>query len=111
MPPKLVWTEPRDSQLRRLRNDGADWDIIATSLSITRNAVMERARRIGARLPPPETLADNQASFLTDPLREPLAAGHPVTWHAITAGTALDGSFYPAFPSSETLQNGTNHEH
>jgi hypothetical protein len=48
MPPKLVWTEPRDSQLRRLRNDGADWDIIATSLSITRNAVMERARRIGA---------------------------------------------------------------
>jgi hypothetical protein len=94
MPPKHVWTEPRDTQLRRLRHDGADWGAIAATLSMSRNAVMERARRIGARLPPPESVASAQARLLMDPSRDPLPAGHTVTWTAITAGTALAGTGY-----------------
>jgi hypothetical protein len=38
MPEKLVWTEPRDTQLKRLRAQGDSWDAIAAALEISRNA-------------------------------------------------------------------------
>lgn len=90
MPKKLPWTDAQDVQLRRLRAEGATWDAIADLLGMTRWAVIERGRRIGARLPP--------ADFVLPPddlERAPLPAGHPRAWGAITHGTVLEGMPYP----------------
>lgn len=84
MPEKLVWTDPRDSLLKRMRAQGAAWEAIATALGISRNAAIERGRRIGARLPPPEYVPEPE-----DPEREPMPAGHSVSWGAIVTGTCL----------------------
>jgi hypothetical protein len=90
MPKKLEWTDAQDAQLRRLRAEGATWDGIAAVLGLTRWAAMDRGRRIGARLPPPDFVRPPE-----DPAREPLPAGHPRSWDAINAGTVLEGSPYP----------------
>ena len=90
MPKKLPWTDAQDAQIRRLRAEGADWDGIAALLGLTRWAVIERGRRIGARLPP--------ADFIPAPEdldRDPHPPGHPLTWGAITAGTVLADTPYP----------------
>lgn len=97
MPTKRPWTQAQDETIRRTRRDGATWDAIATALGTSRNAVIERGRRIGARRAPPppaDPAADAQAA-LRDPAREPMPPGHPVAWGAITAGTSLDGHAYP----------------
>lgn len=89
MPRNYVWTEGQDMQIRRRRIEGASWETIAAELSLDLAAVMDRARRIGTsgsrptRGPP------------TDPLREPLPAGHPASWGALTSGTVLEGAPYP----------------
>jgi hypothetical protein len=87
MPRKTVWTEGQDTQIRRLRTEGATWDIIAIALGLARWTVIERGRIIGVgRVPPnaPAALAD-------DPGRDPLPAGHAATWGVINRGTSLDG--------------------
>jgi hypothetical protein len=89
MPQKLVWTGQRDLQIKRMRADRASWDSIALSLGISRNAAIERGRRIGARLPPPVSTPAAE-----DPDRPPLPPGHPTTWGLITAGTCLAGEAY-----------------
>ncbi len=90
MPEKLIWTEPRDAQLKRMRSQGLPWDAIAAALGISRNAAIERGRRIGARLPPPEYVPEPE-----DKERPPLPPGHPASWGAIVAGTCLEGTPYP----------------
>ena len=89
MSPSLIWTAARDLQLKRLRAEGASWNTIAAALGLSRFAVIERARRIGARKPP------DHAPASEDPERETLPAGHSVTWGSITAGTVLEGLAYP----------------
>jgi hypothetical protein len=90
MPIKLTWTATQDDQIRRLRSEGVTWDAIAAQLALSRWSVIERGRRINARrqrarrAPPPDL-----------PDREPLPAGHPVSWNALTVGTVLDGTDYP----------------
>lgn len=84
MPRKTVWTEGQDTQIRRLRIEGASWDVIALALSLARWTVIERARTIGAERPPPNAIA-----VLDEADREPLPAGHTETWGAINRGTAL----------------------
>lgn len=96
----LVWTEPRDAVLVRLRQAGLSWDSIAGKLGISRWSVVERGRLIGAYKPPrPRPIAT-----LLDLGREPLPAGHPTTWGAITAGTEEAGTRYP-FPPLPPLSN------
>jgi hypothetical protein len=90
MPKRLTWTDAQDTQLKRLRAEGGSWDAIAAALGLTCWAVMQRGRRIGARLPPPDFVAPPE-----DPMREPLPAGDPRTWGAITDGTVLEGTVYP----------------
>jgi hypothetical protein len=86
MPRKLLWTEGQDTQIRRLRTEGAEWDLIAQTLGLTRWAVIERGRRLGVSRRPVNTpTAPDEAE------RAPLPAGHPDTWVAITKGTALEG--------------------
>jgi len=90
MPKKLPWTQGQDAQLRRLRAEGANWDAIAALLGLTRWAVIERGRRIGARHPPADFVPPPE-----DPGRPPLPAGHPTSWGTITRGTVLDAVPYP----------------
>ena len=89
MPRKLEWSPPRDAVLCRLRAEGAGWEAIAAELAISRNAAIERGRRLGARLPPmPREPAP------PDPNREPLAAGSVESWEPLVAGSMLEGCEY-----------------
>lgn len=93
MPQKLIWSPPRDAELMRLRAEGETWDEIARLFGISRNAAIERGRRLGARLPARAAPADTGPR--RDPDRPPLPAGHPITWGAITAATVLAETAYP----------------
>jgi hypothetical protein len=90
MPRKLAWTDAQDAQIKRLRSQGATWDTIAATLHVTRWTVIDRGRRIGARLPPPDFVPEPE-----DPERPPLLPGDARSWGAITAGTLLAGLPYP----------------
>ena len=85
MPRKTVWTDGQDAQIRRLRTEGAAWDIIALALGLARWTVIERARVIGAERPPAHA-----AAILDESDRQPLPAGHAETWGAINRGTGLE---------------------
>jgi hypothetical protein len=85
MPRKAVWTEGQDTQIRRLRTEGASWDLIALALGLARWTVIERARAINAERPPPNAIMD-----LDESGREPLPAGHTESWGAINRGTSLE---------------------
>jgi len=90
LPQKLRWTDAQDTQIRRLRSEGASWDGIAAVLGLSRWTVIERGRRIGARSPPREFVPPPE-----DPNRDPLPAGHPRSWDVLTDGTVLEGVPYP----------------
>ena len=87
------WTEELDARLMALRAARLTWDAIASEMSLGRNTVLERGRKLGARpaappvAGPPEEAADR-------PARPP---GHPACWQLITRSTVLDGALYP-FP-------------
>ncbi len=89
MPQKLTWTEPNDLALKRARAAGLSWDEIARAFGVSRNAVIERGRKIGA------TRAPRAAMPAPVPDRAPLAAGHPLAWGLLTENTLLAGSAYP----------------
>ncbi len=89
MSEKIVWTEGQDTQIRRLRTEGAPWDIIALLLGLNRAAVIERARHLGVERPPA-----NAATALDEAERAPLPAGHAATWHAINHGTLLEDTAF-----------------
>jgi hypothetical protein len=93
MPKKIQWTEAQDLKIRRMRAERATWDTIAEAIGVTRWTVIERGRRLGARLPPPEFEPDGE-----DPERPALPPGHPDTWGPIIKGTCLEGSPYPIPP-------------
>ena len=90
MPKKYPRTDAQDAQIRRLRMEGASWDLVATVLGLSRWATIERGRRIGARLPPREHIPPPE-----DPARDALPAGHPRTWDVLTVGTLLENTPYP----------------
>jgi hypothetical protein len=85
MPRKTVWTDGQDAQIRRLRTEGASWDVIALALGLARWTIIERARAIGAEQRPPHAV-----SILDESGREPLPAGHAENWGAINRGTSLE---------------------
>lgn len=89
MPPQKPWTEADDGKLRRLRAEGATWDAIAEALGLSRWMVIDRGRRLGARLPPPDHVPK------PDLARPPLPAGHRTSWALLTDGTPLAGARYP----------------
>ncbi len=85
MPGKRVWTEGQDTQIRRLRTEGASWDIIALLLGLTRSIIIERARYLNVERPPA-----NAVLALDQSDRPPLPAGHSDSWDAINRGTVLE---------------------
>jgi hypothetical protein len=84
MPRKTVWTQGQDTQIRRLRTEGAGWDVIAIALGLARWTVIEHARAIGAERRPA-----NATAILDESAREPMPAGHAESWGAINRGTSL----------------------
>ena len=90
MPRKTVWTEGQDTQIRRLRTEGASWDIVALALGLARWTVIERARAIGA-----ESLPPNAVTTVDESDRDALPAGHAETWGAINRGTGLENVPFP----------------
>lgn len=91
MPQKLQWTPRNDARLLRLRHQGHGWDALSAQFGVTRNAVMERARRIGARM----ACRPRVWVVIEDPDRPPLPPGHPVCWAILTEGTVLADLPYP----------------
>ena len=85
MPRKAVWTDGQDTQIRRLRTEGASWDLIALALGLARWTIIERARAIGVERPPA-----NAVAVLDESDRQPLPAGHAESWGAINRGTELE---------------------
>lgn len=87
MPRKLIWTEGQDTQIRRLRTEGASWDVVALALGLARWTVIERARVIGIDRRPP-----NAVAVLEESDRPPMPAGHVESWGAINRGTTLQNA-------------------
>ena len=94
MPAKLDWPEEMDAQLLELRRHKMAWNVIAQTMQLSRNTVIERARRIGVVKRSKIGMAVMRPE--SDD-RLPRPSGHPSTWGAITSGTCLDGAAYP-FP-------------
>jgi hypothetical protein len=84
MPGKAIWTEGQDTQIKRLRTEGATWDVVAVVLGMPLCAVMERGRALGFERPPAHA-----ATALDESERPPLPAGHRETWAPINRGTVL----------------------
>jgi hypothetical protein len=95
MPRKLIWTEGQDAQIRRLRTEGASWDLIALALGLARWTVIERGRAIGVERAPV-----NAVPVLDEADRQPLPAGHSDSWGAINRGTSLE---HVPFQTPDTL--------
>ncbi|MGC8470473.1 MAG: AsnC family protein, partial [Acetobacteraceae bacterium] len=84
MPQKIRWTEAADALLVHLRHhEGASWDRIADALGVSRNAALERGRRLHVLLP--ERVA--HAAVRNERDRPALPPGHPASWGALIAGT------------------------
>jgi hypothetical protein len=90
VPRRIEWTDVQDMKIRRMRAESASWDTIAIAVGVTRWTVIERGRRLGARLPPPDFQPPPD-----DPERPALPPGHPETWGIIIKETSLDGMPYP----------------
>ena len=98
MPKPLIWTTLRDAELAARRQAGGAWDDIAQEMGISRNAAIERARKIGARMARPKMERPDYVS----PDRPALPAGHPVAWAVLNENTSLAGCDYPypVFPDN-----------
>jgi hypothetical protein len=96
MPRKTVWTDGQDTQIRRLRTEGAGWDLIALALGLTRLAIIDRARALGVGRASEDVVAPPD-----EPERQPLRAGHAATWDAINRGTSLE---HAPFRSPDTIR-------
>ncbi len=101
---RLEWAPAKDAELRRQRDEGQTWDAIALGLGVSRNAAIDRARRIGI---PPRRAGEAPAAGAAsssprapwqpeeDPNRPALSPGHPLAWEILTSGTLLGGTAYP----------------
>ncbi len=80
MPCARIWTQEADAMIRTMRSEGATWSAIGQCLGLSRNTVIERGRRLcamaSARCVAPIIIKIT----LDDPNRNPLPAGHPLTW-------------------------------
>jgi hypothetical protein len=91
MPDAIIWTDAKDHKIKRMRSEGATWDVIAVAVGVaSHSTVIARGAKIGAQAPPPNFSPE------IDLDREPLPAGHPLTWGVMVAGSCLDGAPYPA---------------
>jgi hypothetical protein len=96
MPTKIEWTDEKDAVIRRVLAGAGSWDEAAEALGYSRQTVLERAAAAGIRRPRPAEGEGGAAAprLHSDRGREPMAAGHGVSWGAITRGTCMEGVSY-----------------
>lgn len=93
-PPKFSPQE--DATILRLRAQSVRWTEVAKAIHRAPNAVRVHGYALLGQTPPgraPCIRASVRPIIIADD-REPLPAGHPASWGAITAGTTLEGSAY-----------------
>lgn len=91
---RITWTPEVDARLTQLHASGASVRALARAFGLGRQAVSERATRLGIYTKP--TLPQRKPTSVSsdDATRDPLPAGHPISWGLLTAGTSLDGAPY-----------------
>lgn len=97
---RIRWTREADAELARQVAAGASQAAIARAVGVSVLAAENRCRCLGLAWPSVASLRRVPAPAPTAPTPaqrsfDPLPAGHPVSWGAITAGTWLAGSPYP----------------
>lgn len=80
MPCARQWTPEADLMIRTMRAEGATWSAIGQCLGLSRNTVIERGRRLCATAPVRCLAPAIGKVALDDPNRDPLPAGHKLTW-------------------------------
>lgn len=94
--PKIIWTEAMDAKLRaHAHHSQRELERI---MGVSRQSVANRMRALGMtqpRAPKPAQPAKPQRPKTPYDAREPLPAGHPVSWGLITANTSLNSESYP----------------
>ena len=90
MPQAIIWTVEQDAIIFRMRANGATWQAIADAMGLSRNAVLDRGNRIGAKGGP--TPMQKAKPAITDRPGYTLPPGHPIAWAILTAGTLLEGT-------------------
>ena len=102
---RLVWTSQADVHLSRLQADGSSLRAIAAAFNLGRTVIRARMIHLGLV---PCTKAPAQQHKRVPPAkdeREPLPAGHPVSWNLINQGTCLQGAHYD-HPDPARLRRG-----
>ena len=104
MPVKKRWTPNEDASVRLWCSQGLTWTEQALRIGVHRDTVLARAHLIGVKLaalpveepPVEERLRRSLSQHSGGDAWLPLPAGHPISWGALTRGTWLDGTRYPA---------------
>lgn len=91
----IDWTPEMDAMILRMRRHATTWTRIAADLDVSEQAVKTHAHQaLGVPMrkaaPPPPA-----ANMLDHSAREPLPAGHPISWGILNANTTLAGAHYP----------------
>ncbi len=94
---RLTWTQQADQRLAKMREQGASLRCMARAFGLSRSVITARARTIGLEIPNRPMPAPKPAAELPEN-RDPLPAGHPISWGLITKGTSLEGSPYTPPP-------------
>ena len=102
--PKIIWTPEMDAKLRaHAHHSQRELERI---MGMSRQSVANRMRALGMTQPraaKPAQPAKPQRPKTPYDAREPLPAGHPVSWGLITAGTSLANTLYPVESSNMVL--------
>jgi len=91
---RITWTPQSDQRLAKMREQGMSMRCMARSFGLSRSVITARARILGLEIPNRPALAPQKPPPSSDAGREPLPAGHALTWGLITQGTCLEGSLY-----------------
>ena len=81
-----TWTPAADAKIRQMRGYGASVREIARHFGIARNEVTVRVRALGLPIKQHVKPASPSPKYDT---REPLPAGHPISWDLVTRGTSM----------------------
>jgi len=91
---RITWTAHADQKLAKMREHGISMRCMARAFGLSRSVITARARALGLEIPTRPAPVAQKASLLPDWGRDPLPAGHDLTWGLITQGTCLEGSCY-----------------
>lgn len=92
-----TWTPAADAKIRQMRGDGATLREIARHFGIARCTVSVRVRALGLPIIDRAKPTSPRPKYDT---REPLPAGHPISWDLVTRWTSMAGCRYPVWGAS-----------